>query len=88
MRALTEVSLPDDLVSRLLASIEDSATRVLNPHSVDGQFDFLEIVILVPSLPTTKGHTWGFFRVERAATDPLDERAKGHCIEYFLYLDK
>ena len=88
MKALTDFSLPDDLVSRLMASIEDAAVRVLSPNIAEGQFDFLEIVILVPSLQTPKGYSWGFFRVERASTDPLNESAKGHCVEYYLYLDK
>jgi hypothetical protein len=88
MKALTKFSLPDDLVSRLLASIEDAAARVLNPDIAEGQFDFLEIVMLIPSLQIPKGHAWGFFRVERASTDPLNESAKGRCVEYYLYLDK
>ena len=88
MKALTEFSLPDALVSRLLASIEDATARGLSPDIAEGQFDFLEILILVPSLQTPKGHTWGFFQVGRASTDPLNESAKGHCIEYYLYLDK
>jgi hypothetical protein len=85
---LVDFSLPDDLIRRLRASVEGAATRVLSPDSGDGQFDFLEIAILVPSLPTSKGHTWGFFRVERASRNALNESANGHCIEYYLYLDK
>lgn len=88
MKALTKFRLPDDLVSRLLASIEDATARVLSPDIAEGQFDFLEIVMLVPPLQTSKRHTWGFFRVERASTDPLNESAKGYCVEYYLYLDK
>lgn len=88
MKALIKFSLPEDLVSRLLASIDDATARVLSPDIAEGQFDFIEIVILAPSLQTPKGHTWGFFRVERASTDPLNESAKGHCVQYYLYLDK
>jgi hypothetical protein len=88
MKALTDFSLPDDLISRLLASIEDATARVLYPGRGAGQFQFLEIVMLVPSGQTPKGHTWGFFRVERASTDALNEKAEGHCVEYYLYLDK
>ena len=88
MNTLRDLSLPGDLVSRLLASMEEAMARVLSSDSIEIQFEYLEIVILAPAGQTSKGHIWGFFRVERAATDPLDERAKGHCIEYFLYLDK
>jgi hypothetical protein len=88
MKALAEFSLPDHLVSRLLASIEDATARVLYPDRGEGQFEFLEIVMLAPDLQTPKGHTWGFFRVERASTEALNESAKGYCVEYYLYLDK
>lgn len=86
--ALSDVRLPEDMINRLLASIEEATARVVSPDIRERQFDFIEIVILINSLQTPKGHTWGFFRVERASTDPLNERAKGHCVEYYLYLDK
>jgi hypothetical protein len=88
MKAVTQFSLPDDLVNRLLASIEDAAARVLAPGSAERQLDFIEIVMLIPSMQTPKGHTWGFFRVERTSTDTLNEGTKGHCVEYYLYSDK
>jgi hypothetical protein len=88
IKALAEFSLPDDLMGRLLASIEDATARVLYPDSGEGQFEFLEIVMLVPPLQTPKGHTWGFFRIERVSAEALNENAKGHCVEYYLYLDK
>ena len=86
--ALADFSLPGDLISRLLASIEEVTARVLGPESVDGQFEYLEIVVLAPHKPAPKGHTWGFFRVERVSTNSLRESTKGHCVEYYLYLDQ
>ena len=88
MNTLRDFSLPGDLVSRLLASIEEATGRVLSPNSIEGQFEYLEIAVLAQAGEISKGHIWGFFRVERAATDPLNDRAKGHCVEYYLYLDK
>ena len=88
MDALADFSLPGDLISRLLASIEEATARVLSPDNVDGQFEFLEIVVLAPPKQVSKGHTWGFFRVERASTDSLSRSTKGHCIDYYLYLDQ
>lgn len=86
--ALIDFRPSEGLVNRLLASIEEATARVLSPDLGERKFDFLEIVILVPPLQTPQGRTWGFFRVERASTDPLSERAKGYCVEYYLYLDK
>lgn len=88
MNALSDFSLPGDLVSRLLASIEEATARVLSPNSIEGQFEYLEIVVLAPAGQASKGHTWGFFRLERASTDSPIEGAQGHCVEYYLYLDK
>ena len=88
MNTLRDFSLPGDLISRLLASIEEATGRVLSPDSMEGQFEYLEIAVLAQAGEISKGHIWGFFRVERAATDPLNDRAKGHCVEYYLYLDK
>jgi hypothetical protein len=88
MKALTDFSLPDDLISRILASIEEATARVLIPDRIEGQFDYLEIVVFAPAGRAPRGHTWGFFRVERAATDSQLESAKGHRVEYYLYLDK
>ena len=86
--ALADFSLPGDLIGRLLASIQEATARVLSPEGNEGQFEYLEIAVLAPAEPSSKAHTWGFFRVERASTDSLIERTKGHCIEYYLYLDK
>ena len=88
MNTLSDFSLPSDLVSRLLASIEETTARVLSPDSIDGPSAYLEIAVLGPAGQTSKGHTWGFFRVEKASTDSQIEGPKGHCIEYYLYLDK
>jgi hypothetical protein len=88
VNTLHDFSLPGDLVSRLLASMEETTVRVLSSDSMETQFEYLEIAVLAQAGETSKGHIWGFFRVERAARDPLNERAKGHCVEYYLYLDK
>lgn len=88
MNVLSDFSLPGDLVSRLMKSIEEATARVLSPDSTPVQLEYLEIVVLAPAGQTSRGHTWGFFRVERASADSQIEDAKGHCIEYYLYLDK
>jgi hypothetical protein len=88
MNTLRDFSLPGDLVSRLLASMEEAKARVLRSHSIETQFEYLEIAILAPAEETSKGHTWGFFRVEREAIDSQIESVKGYCVEYYLYLDR
>ena len=85
---LAPFSLPDDLVGKIRTSIADAAVRILSPDTAERNFEYLEIVVLGPTGQPTKGHTWGFFRLERASTDALNESAKCHCVEYYLYLDK
>ena len=87
VNALSDSTLPSDLVSRLLASMEEVTRRVPRPDNTQEQLAYLEIVVLAPTGQTSKGHTWGFFRVERGSTDTELENAKGHCVEYYLYLD-
>ena len=86
--ALTTFSLPDDLVGKIRTSIGDAVVRILSFASAERNFEYLEIVVLGPTEQTAKGHTWGFFRLERASTDALNTNAKGHCVEYYLYVDK
>ena len=88
MNVVGDLSLHDDLVSRLLASLEETTARVLSPDSIEGPVEDLEIAVLAPAGQASKGHTWGFFRLERGPTDLQIESAKGHCVEYYLYLDK
>lgn len=88
MNALSDFSLPGDLVSRLLASMEEATGRVLSPDSTKRQFEYLEIVVLATAGQTSQAQTWGFFRVERTSTDAPIESAKAHCVEYYLYMDR
>lgn len=83
---LSDLGLPDDFVSRLLASIEKATVCVLSSDHKQGEY--VNIVVLASAGQASRGHTWGFFRVERASTDSQIENAKGHFVEFYLYLDK
>ena len=84
-QVLSDFSLPNDLVNKLLKSMEDAAVRVL---SAEALLEHLEIVVLAPADLASQGQTWGFFRVERISTDPNIEDSQGHSIDYYLYLDR
>jgi hypothetical protein len=85
---LSDFSLPNDLVNKLLRSMEDAAVRVLVPDGVEAQLEHLEIVVLAPEDMISQGQTWGFFRVERTSTDSEADDSLGHSIDYYLYLDR
>jgi hypothetical protein len=84
---LGDFRLPDNLMGRLLVSIEEAAEHFLSLDSIEGQPKYLEIAVLAPGTSAPEGHTWGFFRLEKTSIDPPTESSKGHCIEYYLYLD-
>ena len=88
MSILNDFGPTDDLVSRLLGSLEETILRVLSSDGMEGQFDHIEIVVLAPAGQASQGHTWGFFRVERTSTNTKIEDIKGHFVEYYLYLDR
>lgn len=77
---LSPFNLPDDLVVRILKSMEEAAARILASSSAKGDFEYLALVILAPAGLNSRAKTWGFFRVERTA-------ANRHCIEYYIYWD-
>lgn len=85
---LRSFSLSDDLAGRLVKSMEDAAVRVLISDSAEVQLGYLEIVVLAPADLANVGQTWGFFRVERTSPDSNNENSQGHCIDYYLYLDR
>jgi len=85
---LSDFSLPNDLVNKLLKSMEDAVVRVLVPNGTEAQLEHLEIVVLAPEDPVSQGKTWGFFRVERTSTGSGDDAPRGHSIDYYLYLDR
>jgi len=87
-KVLGPFSLPDDLVNKILRSMEDAAVRILSPDIAERKFEYLDIVVLAPAGLASKGQTWGFFRVERTSADTKIENANGHCVEYYLYLDR
>lgn len=84
---LSDFSLPNDLVNKILKSMEDAAVRILFLDGAEAQPEHLEIVVLAPADLVSQGQTWGFFRVERTSTDTNIEDSQGHSIEYYLYLD-
>ncbi|HSL47317.1 MAG TPA: hypothetical protein VK897_28010 [Anaerolineales bacterium] len=85
---LSDFSLPNDLVNKLLKSMEDAAGRVLLLDGAEAQLEHLEIVVLVPADLVSQGQIWGFFRVERTSTDPDIEASQVHSIDYYLYIDR
>lgn len=85
---LSDFSLPNDLINKLLKSMEDAATRVLIPDGTEAQLEHLEIIVLAPEDLVSQGQTWGFFRVERTSTDSEGDDSLGHSIDYYLYWDR
>ena len=85
---VSDLGLPNGVVNKLIKSMEDAAVRVLIPDGAEAQPEYLEIVVLAPADLVSQGQIWGFFRLERASADSQLDGTKGHCVEYYLYLDQ
>lgn len=85
---LSDISLSEDIVNKLLRSMKAAAGRVLFIDGTELKLEYLEIVVLVPADLVMQGQTWGFFRVERISTDPRIEDSQGYSIDYYLYMDR
>ena len=88
MKILEPFRLPEEYVSKILKSIEDTASRVLSRDTVEGQFDHLNIVILTPAGQPPDRQTWGFFRLERMESKEKSADSKSYHIEYYLYPER
>ena len=88
MKILEPFRLPEEYVSKILNSIEDAASRVLSPDTVEGQFEHLDIVILTPAGQPSDRQTWGFFRLERMEGKTKSTDSKRYRIEYYLYPER
>ena len=86
MEILGSLNLPVDFLNKILKSTQDSAIRAMQAESLM-KFEYIHLIIFAPSEHTSKGRTWGFFRIEKIENVTADYRLPDHAIEFYLYLD-
>ena len=86
MEILGPLNLPVDFLNRILKSAQDSATRAMQAEPLI-KFEHIHLIIFAPSAHTSKGRTWGFFRIEKIENVTADDSPPDHAIEVYLYLE-
>jgi hypothetical protein len=86
MEILGPLNLPVDFLNKILKSTQDSATRVMQAEFLI-KFEHIHLFIFVPSAHTSRGRTWGFFRIEKIEKVTADDGPPAHAIEFYLYLE-
>jgi hypothetical protein len=85
-QTLEPFKLNEDLIRRVETSLQEAAKRVLATHTGD-KMQHIHLRILVPLERTSKGKTWGFFRVEKNKEGYTEGQRPDHVAELFLYLE-
>ena len=76
---LDPLKLHEDLVHKVETSLRDAALRAFQSLT-DQKMAHVHLRIHVPSERTSKGHNWGFFRIEKVEQEE-------HAVELYLYLE-
>lgn len=84
---LKPLELPSGILHRMLASLQDAATRALPAESSE-QHEHIHLVVFAPS--DYDSHTrrdWGFFQIEKLADPAPAAAGADHSIELYVYLE-
>jgi len=84
MEILNPLNLHAGFLNKILKSAQDAAGRVMQNGM---EFEHIHILIFVPLDYASKGHTWGFFRIEKIESATTDNRHPDHVIEFYLYFE-
>ena len=85
-QTLEPLKLHEEIVRRVETSLQEAAGRALNTY-MGNKRQYIHLRIHVPLDRTSKGTTWGFFRVEKNEEAPLDGKLPAHATELFLFLE-
>lgn len=83
---LAPLSLNADFLNKVLKSAQASITRAQQPSN-EMIFGHVHLSIFAPYERTSKGSTWGFFRIEKIDSRDHDKDHPDHSVEFYLYLE-
>jgi hypothetical protein len=81
---LTPLHLHIDFLTKVLKSAEDATERSIQTETVM-TYRHTHLLIYVPANRPLNAQTWGFFRIEKAATSAENELSPAHSIEFYLF---
>jgi len=88
METLNPLDLNADFMRKVLKSAQDSATRASQTGISTLEFEHIHMLALASKDYSSKGSTWGFFRIEKMESLPDGREPKGHSIEFYFYREE
>lgn len=84
---LEPLALPTDFKARILNSAQEAVARIMQSNSAVWEVGHIHLLILITPDHSSKGKTWGFFRIEKMDGARNDHSPHDHSIEFYLYVD-
>ena len=84
---LAPLHLHENFLTRVLQSAQNYAGRALRPEA-DVPFSHIHLSIFGPDERTSKGQTWGFFRIEKIDNTGENLAHPDHTVEFYLYREQ
>jgi ribosome maturation protein Sdo1 len=82
--SLNPLNMHADVLNKVLKSAQEAVARLIRAE-VAIKLERIKITLLVPAECTSKGQSWGFFRVEKSMNRTENTLAPGCAIEFYLY---
>ena len=86
---LTETLLPihlhADFLHKVLKSAQHAVARMLLNEM---KIEHIHLLIFAPVDRTSRGQTWGFFRIEKIENPVETRNHPHHTIEFYLYVEE
>jgi hypothetical protein len=83
---LPPLQLQMNLLNKILQSAKETAARVMHFDTAT-KFEHVHVLVFAPDNYTSKGQTWGFFRIEKLEFSKSFQDLPDHVVEFYLYLE-
>ena len=80
---LAPLGLHEKFLTRVLQSAQNYAGRALRAD-MEAQFGHIHLSLFGPNERTSKGQTWGFFRIEKIDSGDQNLSHPDHTLEFYL----
>ena len=81
---LAPLELHENFLNRVLQSVQNYAGRALD-QDAGVPFGHIHLSIFGPNERTSRGQTWGFFRIEKIDSAERNVTHPDHRVEFYLY---
>jgi len=86
---LAPLALHENFLTRVLQSAQKYAGRALRADvAADAQFNHIHLSLFGPNERTSKGQSWGFFRIEKIDSANQNRPHPDHTVEFYLYREQ